>query len=232
MIEEWLNNEQIFEKGILLFEKFGNNEIWLNTFKAIGETDFTKAQLVKLLSALVEEKQPEQKQANKVLSSQNLISKSDLTDAPTSIKEVVERRKYLYATVNREHERLVAYVESQPEFKHKLSGEIKMRDVIKEMDKLDLRGQALPFNLIAITGNIHKNIGGEILHLQGVFQNKYRIKQERKVETNFERMPMQGTKSNNPLSNRVRHIFDPTTNAVRNVDMVLITHFNWKRMIY
>ncbi|WP_394990944.1 hypothetical protein [Emticicia sp.] len=233
-IKYWLESNGSFEDGLRLFELFGNNQTWLSTFQNIGESEFTSEQLHKQLSSLVIVAEAKPEQLKQELSKQiiSTIAPSDLTDAPEAIKEAVNRRKYLYSSVNREHERLIAYVESQSEFKAKLSGEIKMRDVIKAMDKLDIGGQAIPFNIIAITANAHKDTGGEILHLQGVFQNKYRVVQEREVKTNFDRTPMNTGKSANPLANRIRRIFITETNEVKNVDMVLITHFNWKRMIY
>ena len=233
-IQHWLDSNGSFDEGLRLFEAFGNNQTWLTTFRNIGESDFTIEHLRKQLSSFSAATEAKPEQLKQEVSKQliSTIAPSDLPDAPETIKEVVNRRKYLYASVNREHERLVAYVESQPEFKAKLSGEIKMRDVVKAMDQLDIKGQAIPFNIIAITANAHKDTGGEILHLQGVFQNKYRVVQEREVRSNFDRIPLSTGKSPNPLANRVRRIFIPGTNEVKNIDMVLITHFNWKRMIY
>ena len=233
-IQIWLENNGSFEDGLRLFELFGNNQTWLSTFQNIGESDFTTEELHKQLNNLLVATEAQSEPIKQEVSKQstNTIAPSDLPDAPDSIKEAVNRRKQLYASVNREHERLVAYVESQPEFKAKLSSEIKMRDIIKAMDKLDIKGQAIPFNLIAITANAHKDSGGEILHLQGVIQNKYRVVQERNVMSNFDRTPLSTGKTANPLVNRIRRIFIPETNEVKNVDMVLITHFNWKRMIY
>lgn len=235
-IKFWLEQNGDYKQGIELYERYGNNKTWLSTFINLGETEFTYEQLSKQLTACIEATQATTQQLAELTYKQLKSSSppSDLQTAPQSIKDAVERRKHLYAVVNREHERLVAYVESQTEFSGKLSGEIKMRDVIKSMDRLTLAGEPIPFNLIAITANRHKDVGGEILHLQHVYQYKYQKKWEGdKVSSNFEKLPTIKTGGNsNPLANRVRRIFLPETSEIKNVDMVLITHFNWRRMIY
>lgn len=240
-IQNWLDSEGSFEKGVLLYEKYGSNRTWLSTFQSLGDTEFTYEQLKKELSSLAVNSsvthlpiQLTQKPAQ--LTQKQLIhgvSASDLPDAPEEIKKVVERRKYLYGHVNREHQRLIDYVEAQPEFKGKLSGEIKMRDVIKAMDKLSTQGNPLPFNLIAITANRKLDTGGEILHLEGVYQYKYHKKWEGDKSSNFDKLPSsKNVGESNPMANRIRRIYIPDAAEIKNVDMILITHFNWKRMIY
>lgn len=241
-IENWLETESTYEEGVLLYEKYGTNKTWLSTFQSLGETEFTFEQLKKELSKLKVNSSRTQithelTQIPTQLTQKQLIhgfSASDLPDAPEEIKKVVERRKYLYGHVNREHQRLIDFVESQDEFRGKLSGEIKMRDVIKTMDKLTTQGQPLPFNLIAITGNRKLDTGGEILHLQSVYQYKYHKKWEGDNSSNFDKLPSSKNVggASNPLANRIRRIYIPDTEEVKNVDMILITHFNWRRMIY
>lgn len=236
-IQNWLESDGNYDEGVHLYKQYGHNKTWLSTFENLGETDFTFEQLRKELSLLVvvselpiKKVELTQKQAI------HGISASDLADAPEAIQKVVERRKYLYGHVNREHQRLIDYVESHAEFKGKLSGEIKMRDVIKAMDKLTTQGQPLPFNLIAITGNRKLDTGGEIIHLQNVYQYKYHKKWEGDNSSNFDKLPSSknvgGGGASNPLANRIRRIYIPSEEDIKNVDMVLITHFNWKRMIY
>lgn len=241
-IQNWLESDGNYEEGVLLYERFGLNKTWLSTFQNLGETDFTFEQLRQELSLLAVSYESTTQnidltQRPTQLTQKQLIhgvSASDLPDAPKEIKKVVERRKYLYGHVNREHQRLIDFVESQAEFRGKLSGEIKMRDVIKAMDKLTTQGQPLPFNLIAITGNRKLDTGGEILHLQSVYQYKYHKKWEGDNSSNFDKLPSSKNVggAGNPLANRIRRIYIPSEENVRNVDMVLITHFNWKRMIY
>ena len=241
-IQNWLQSDSTYEEGLRLYERFGLNKTWLSTFQNLGETEFTVEQLRKELSLLtvsyeLTTQNVELTQIPTQLTQKQLIhgvSASDLPDAPEEIKKVVERRKYLYAHVNREHQRLIDFVESQAEFRGKLSGEIKMRDVIKAMDKLTTQGQPLPFNIIAITGNRKLDTGGEILHLQNVYQYKYHKKWEGDNSSNFDKLPSSKNVggAGNPLANRIRRIYIPSEENVRNVDMVLITHFNWKRMIY
>jgi hypothetical protein len=241
-IRNWLESDGRYEEGVLLYKQFGRNKTWLSTFQNLGETEFTFEQLRKELSIiavsyeLTTPKVELTQRPNQLTQKQLIhgISASDLPDAPEEIQKIVERRKYLYGHVNREHQRLIDYVESQAEFKAKLSGEIKMRDVVKAMDKLTTYGQPLPFNLIAITGNRKLDTGGEILHLQGVYQYKYHKKWEGDNSSNFDKLPSSKNVggASNPLANRIRRIYIPDTEEIKNVDMILITHFNWKRMIY
>jgi hypothetical protein len=235
IIQNWLESEGTYDDGVLLYERFGQNKTWLSTFQNLGETEFTFEQLKKELSQIVVNTSCIQK-TTQLTQKQVIhgISASDLPDAPETIKSIVERRKHLYGHVNREHQRLIDFVESQSEFRGKLSGEIKMRDVIKAMDKLTTQGQPLPFNLIAITGNRKLDTGGEIIHLQSVYQYKYHKKWEGDNSSNFDKIPSSKNVGGaiNPLANRIRRIYIPTEERIKNVDMVLITHFNWKRMIY
>lgn len=241
-IQNWLESNGTYNEGVLLYERFGLNKTWLSTFQNLGETEFTFEQLRKELSQLqvnssLTQNKIELTQKVTQLTQKQLIhgiSASDLPDAPEEIKKIVERRKYLYSHVNREHQRLIDFVESQAEFRGKLSGEIKMRDVIKTMDKLTTQGQPLPFNLIAITGNRKLDTGGEIIHLQNVYQYKYLKKWEGDNSSNFDKLPSSKNVggAGNPLANRIRRIYIPSEESVKNVDMILITHFNWKRMIY
>lgn len=236
-IQNWLQSDGNYKEGVLLYKMYGHNKTWLSTFENLGETDFTFEQLKKELSLLVVDSETTIKKVE-LTQKQAIhgISASDLADAPEAIKKVVERRKYLYGHVNREHQRLIDYVESHAEFKGKLSGEIKMRDVIKAMDKLTTQGQPLPFNLIAITANRKLDTGGEIIYLQNVYQYKYHKKWEGDNSSNFDKLPSSknvgGGGASNPLANRIRRIYIPSEEDIKNVDMILITHFNWKRMIY
>ncbi|GAB3518616.1 hypothetical protein [Emticicia fontis] len=233
-INNWIQHEGSYQEGVQLYEQLGLNKTWLKTFQALGETEFTYNQLRKELSTyLAGVKVPTQVPAQ--VGSKQVVPPSDLPTAPQPILDAVALRKQLYALVNREHERLVAHVEEQPQFYGKLSGEIKLREMVKLMDKLFTNGAAVPFNLIAITANRHKNEGGEILDLREVYQAKYRPKFEAAAHSNFDRVPVNTTASGkfiNPLENRYRRIFLPETSEIKNVDLVLITHFNWRRVIY
>lgn len=237
-VKNWLEHKGSYDEGVQLYEQLGLNETWLSTFKALGNTEFTYQQLREELTSYLKVAQvatPVAVEVARQVPARGQVVPSDLPTAPQEVQDAVARRKLLYAKVNREHERLVAHVEAQPMFYGKLSGEIKLREMIKLMDKLFADGSPIPFNLIAITANRHKNTGGEVLHLERVYQAKYRPKFEASVASNFDKVPVTTTASAkfiNPLANRYRRIFLPDTSEIKNVDIVLITHFNWRRVIY
>ena len=113
-IENWLR-EPIFESGIKLYEKYGNNDAWKGLFRTMGKTSVTQKKLIELIKVLFEEMKATEKQVEYVvlyepkkqaLERQVKIRASDLPDAPEKVLALIEERKKLWREAYAEFNRL------------------------------------------------------------------------------------------------------------------------------
>lgn len=114
LIEKWFNTQKDFATGMALFETFLGSDTFLQIFKKLGETPYTRGLLEKKLQELFSDINkskklfPEEKVINQKRES-GLPSES--TDAPEEIKEIIHARKKLYKKANILHSTLVLRVE-------------------------------------------------------------------------------------------------------------------------
>lgn len=54
-IQEWISNPEDFQKGVELYEKYGNNPVYLAVLRKRGESDFMRADLIYELGKSVEQ---------------------------------------------------------------------------------------------------------------------------------------------------------------------------------
>lgn len=115
-ITNWLKAGKDFDKGRVLYEKYGTNTVFKHLFKAGKNAvshKFLIEELGKLEGAIPERKQVEKQVVGgdlpKLFSKPNkqivkeYTPPSDHVTAPEEVKKLVERRKYLYAITNRLH---------------------------------------------------------------------------------------------------------------------------------
>lgn len=101
---------------------------------------------------------------------------------------------------------------------------ITIKELPRLMDKLDLKGQPLPFSLIAITCNVSQNQGGEIVILQYVVQ----YRNIKLINTDAKAIEIQQSlipKITPKLAERIRRLYNPSDDTIRNVNIRYITHF-------
>ncbi len=114
---------------------------------------------------------------------------------------------------------------------------IPIKDLVRLMDRLDLGGKPVTFCLIAFSCNYAKNEGGEIILFENVVQYrnvKLILEESREIEIKQSLIPKIPAK----LSDRIRRIYNPDDDTIRNVNIRYITHFKfsselkYKRITY
>lgn len=103
-IEKYLSESEAsrrFADGVILYNTHGSSEVLKGLFK-VGESDFSRKKLFHALSELLKNSKKEISQNSikqQIIEKkhQKTLSKSDLSDAPTVIRDLVSKRKRLYA---------------------------------------------------------------------------------------------------------------------------------------
>jgi len=114
--------------------------------------------------------------------------------------------------------------------------EIQLKHMIKQMDRLYPNGEPVPFSLLAVTCNYSKNEGGDVIQLEDVIQAK-NINKLKKFK--LKKLPSTFINAVRPeLANRIRRLYIPVSQEIRNVNIRYITHFKsntdqaYKRIAY
>jgi len=103
---------------------------------------------------------------------------------------------------------------------------IPIKELPRLINKFDLSGDPLPFSFLSISCNVAKNEGGEIVILEKVIQlrNLKLIKMDSKIiEIQQSLIP----KITPKLSERIRRLYNPADDTIRNVNLRYITHFKF-----
>lgn len=112
---------------------------------------------------------------------------------------------------------------------------ITLREVLEQMKATDEAGQLIPFSITVIANNKQKKTGGQIIDYPKAIAVAH--KGEAQQEQTSEGVPSQPRLSKNPLhfKNSTRNIEEIVgghrTNRIRKINVMLITHFNGKKMI-
>lgn len=111
ILQKWLESEQDFKQGLLLFKASGGSPTWQNLFEKLGESTYTRVELYKQIDNLllsIEEK------VMPIASAEikPTLRASEKDSAPTIIKKIVEERKQKFSFANQLHHTLVLHVES------------------------------------------------------------------------------------------------------------------------
>lgn len=107
-----------------------------------------------------------------------------------------------------------------------LSGPISFQKLIDCMDAHDLKGNPIPFCLIAITCNYSKNSGGEIEVYENVIEvkNVKLLPREAKIiefkKSIIDTLPVK-------MAQRVRRLYHLDTDEIKSVNVRYITHFKF-----
>lgn len=105
---------------------------------------------------------------------------------------------------------------------------LRLKDALKLMDRLDHRGQPIPFSVEFITANRTKDSGGEVYSLTGCILSKH----NKQLPLHMRRVDgFGGSKKPASYENATRNIQSPD-GAIRKVHIRLIKKFNDQTIIW
>lgn len=111
LINLWLNGNQDYKLGLEIYNRFGDND-FLKSILNNAEDEYNQERLIEELTTLlkVEDKQTSEEKPKRFVPKLELeeIKYSELPNAPTEIKSIINERKRLYLEARDAHSQLKA----------------------------------------------------------------------------------------------------------------------------
>ena len=122
------NTQKSYSEGVELFNKYGNSVVLKNFFK-VGESPFSREKLLKCLNEIVAtNKKPltkiERVEAIRQKKEERQLLPSDMSNAPTEVNTLVNRRKQLYLQRSNLFAQLKVMVQNEDKFTNDQRGKI------------------------------------------------------------------------------------------------------------
>ena len=137
ILRKWLSSGQDFDEGVKLLESFNGSDTWLNIFKKLGESTYTRVELFKQIEEVMDSIDAIHIPAKNLEYKPEQVTKAK--ELPLVIKQIEEERKTNFKEANRLHFSLVLHVESvlikNIEIVDAKTEVYKLRDVWEDIDE-------------------------------------------------------------------------------------------------